>query len=338
MRIADTRIEHTTDVYENRLVKAFWDQVARQLLRLRNVVAEGAHGNLLADIDELRRELNRARRQAPFLDHVSNLEHAPTQVTMILARRPAYRAALEGLLALHKRAIVRLDEPAFDAPLENLPHLYQIWGTLQVLLALQVVAAAKGYRLKEHRLVRRSVGEFFVRVLPDNKPALTLAHPITGAIVNLIPERRYPSAQQASLHSVSYTQRPDISVELQVPDQPTRVYLFDPKYKLWSEALTAPGGGKIVDLGSNTGYEEVLPFDEHEASGRPTKVDIDKMHTYRDSIRDQEGSRVVEYAAILYPGPTESFSPSSGIEALQAQPLQSAPLQEHLQQLFTAFL
>jgi PD-(D/E)XK nuclease superfamily len=33
------------------------------------------------------------------------------------------------------------------------------------------------------------------------------------------------------------------------------------------------------------------------------KVDIDKMHAYRDAIRDQSGTRVVRYAATLYPGP-----------------------------------
>jgi hypothetical protein len=39
------------------------------------------------------------------------------------------------------------------------------------------------------------------------------------------------------------------------------------------------------------------PFDE----GKPKKVDIDKMHAYRDAIRDADDYRVVRFAGILYP-------------------------------------
>ena len=41
------------------------------------------------------------------------------------------------------------------------------------------------------------------------------------------------------------------------------------------------------------------------------------MHAYRDAIQS-EGGRVVQYAAILYPGPTERYDP--GLEALSVQP------------------
>ena len=54
--------------------------------------------------------------------------------------------------------------------------------------------------------------------------------------------------------------------------------LFDPKYKLDSETNGEPGDGK------------------------PKKVDIDKMHAYRDAIRLADGDRVIRYAATNYPG------------------------------------
>ena len=58
-------------------------------------------------------------------------------------------------------------------------------------------------------------------------------------------------------------------------------------------------------MGSRTGSQSVgdrqladgLPGD-----GRPKKVDIDKMHAYRDAIRGTDGERVVKFAGILYPG------------------------------------
>jgi hypothetical protein len=46
------------------------------------------------------------------------------------------------------------------------------------------------------------------------------------------------------------------------------------------------------------------------------------MHAYRDAIRDNTVRRVVRYAAILYPGPTASYT--AGLEAVQADPNASA--------------
>ena len=48
----------------------------------------------------------------------------------------------------------------------------------------------------------------------------------------------------------------------------------------------------------------------------PKKTDIDKMHAYRDAILGEDGKRAVEYAAILYPGPSQHFG--GNIAALRA--------------------
>ena len=73
-----------------------------------------------------------------------------------------------------------------------------------------------------------------------------------------------------------------------------RLFVFDPKYKLDSEG-----------------------HDEESLTGRPHKTDIDKMHAYRDAIRGEGGKRVIEYAAILYPGP-RSLSEDSFLETKTA--------------------
>jgi hypothetical protein len=99
------------------------------------------------------------------------------------------------------------------------------------------------------------------------------------------------------------------AVEIQQPKSPPRLYLFDPKYKLKGELLE----GESPD-------------------GRPKKVDIDKMHAYRDAIRDQEDVRAVRHAAILYPGPSISYA--EGIEALHAYPGSITILEERLKELF----
>ncbi len=79
----------------------------------------------------------------------------PTRLTMLRLKRPAYRAALEGFLEFHRSVSVRLEEPALEAPLENLPRLYQVWGTLEVIAALLGVAVELGYLIEEQRLVTR---------------------------------------------------------------------------------------------------------------------------------------------------------------------------------------
>jgi len=53
-------------------------------------------------------------------------------------------------------------------------------------------------------------------------------------------------------------------------------------------------------------------------SGEPRKLDLDKMHAYRDAIRGEGDQRVVQYAAILYPGRTRRFS--AGMEAIGIRP------------------
>ena len=164
-----------------------------------------------------------------------------------------------------------------------------------VIDALLAAGETAGYKLVRERLVGREGGGAFVRVLPDGGPAVVLMHPTSGTEVRLVPERSYPAGPGSGLRSITYTQRPDIAIEIRIPGERTTVLLFDPKYKLDGELLEAA-----------------------VSDGKPKKVDIDKMHAYRDAIRDDAGDRVVVYAAILYPGPAQEFR--GGIEALSAHP------------------
>ena len=300
-RVLDTRVEHTADVYENQLLKTYQIQVDRRLRRLRRAL--GAQPALQAATHALQTQMEVAYRQAPFLAAVSCPAHVPTQLTMVLQRRPEYRAVLEGYLELHRNPTIRLEEPALDAPFENLPSLYQTWGTLQVVAALLAAATEAGYTLQEQRLAGRDTDGIFVRLLPDGKAILTFVHPATGTTIRLIPERTYKTT--GSLRSLSFSQRPDISVEIIPPSGPSRVILFDPKYKLDS--------------------------DGQESTSSPLKADIDKMHTYRDAIRDEWGGRVVHSAHILYPGQTVLYGAEVG--AIGANPQEGALLRAQLQHL-----
>ena len=127
------------------------------------------------------------------------------------------------------------------------------------------------YRLVAQRLAARDSSGVFLRLLPDGRAAVELLHEGTGTRVKLVPERTYGTG--GALRSISYQQRPDVAVEVTAPAEPTRIYLFDPKYKLDGEPVNGDG-----------------------SDGKPRKGDIDKMHAYRDAIRDPAGERVVRSA------------------------------------------
>jgi predicted component of viral defense system (DUF524 family) len=189
---------------------------------------------------------------------------------------------------------VRLETPALDAPLENLPSLYETWGTLQVIKSFADVASDLGFEVEE-RIFRRDASGLFLRVLGSGRAAIIARSRSSGVSAKLIPQRSYHQHGKP-LRSASYEQRPDIAIEIERAGSAPRVLIFDPKYKLESEELE----GVVTD-------------------GRPKKVDIDKMHAYRDAIRDQADDRAVEFAAILYPGASsETFG--SGLEAIAARP------------------
>ena len=299
--VPERPVVHVTDTYENRLVEAFYRQVNLRLRLLLAALQQRRYLSLAEEAAEVLGRLDVARRVASFLDDVSDLAEAPGRVTMVLLKRPEYRAALEGFLEFRRRALVRISEPSIDAPLENLPFLYETWGVLEVIAVLLDLAADLGYQVRLQRICSRRAGHLWIQVLRDGQAALVLSHPQLDRTIAMIPQRSYsPGAE--NLHSVSFLQRPDIAVEITENDR-TDVYVFDPKYKLESE-------------------EE----DVEDASGRPKKIDIDAMHSYRDAIRGKAGERVVRYAAILYPGPATLYTP--GLAALNADPRDSQSLKE----------
>jgi hypothetical protein len=200
-----------------------------------------------------------------------------------------------------------LDDPALEAPLEGLPVLYEKWGTLVAIQAVLELGDELGYVVTRHRLFRHGHLGAWIEILPDGRPALELHHPDHGTKVSIVPQRTY-SPNGSPLRSLSFQQKPDLTIEVEGPDGVRDLYLLDPKYRLDSEGPAAPSG-----------------------DGKPKKADIDKMHAYRDAIRDAEGRRAVRLAAILYPGESKRFD--GGLAALSAIPGAERTLKEEIKTL-----
>lgn len=291
--VPERPVAHSPDIYENRLLKSFHEQIdVRLRIVIKTLKRRNSREAVIREVEGLLARLVSARRQAAFLDEVAPLSEPPSRVSMLLLRQAEYRATMQALIEFRRRSLVLLDEPAVDAPLENLPFLYQSWGVLEILSVVLDLAADLDYEVLSQRLAVKAQGELWVRLLRDGEPVAELAHPASDTVVRLTPQRRY-AARRSALRSVSFEQIPDVAVEIE-RDGEVVVFVFDPKYKLYG------------DDGSEA------------SSSRPKKEDVDAMHAYRDAIRGAAGKRVVQHAALLYPGLTRHYG--TGISALQAQP------------------
>lgn len=289
--VPERPVELSVDVYENRLLRTFHEQVDVRLRTVVQALKNRGDDRGTREALTLSARLRHARRLASFLDQVAPLSEPPSRVSMLLLRQPEYRAAMEGFIEFRRSAVVHLREPAIDAPLENLPFLYQCWGLLEVLSVVLDAAVDRGYRVVSERLAMRSEGELWIRLLTDGEPVAELSHPESGGRIRIVPQRRY-KVRQGDLRSISFEQIPDISIEF-IRDKEIALYIFDPKYKLRGD-------------------------DGADPVSRPKKEDVDAMHAYRDAIRAADGERVVRHAALLYPGSSRHFG--AGLSALQAQP------------------
>jgi hypothetical protein len=291
LTLDDRRVVVSYDTAENRLVRGVCDLVRRRLGRLQSVGSRlGAEAQ-----DELAALLDRharAQRPAAFLAEVSAQRQPPVQPSMVMMRDSRYRAVHAIWRELTRQLLVTFDEPGLEAPLDNVPRLYERWAALVAVEALLAAAAEAGWQVVEQRLVERRPDGIYARLLRDGAPVLRLRDPVTQATARLVPQRSFhPDA--GALRSTSLTQRPDLTLEVRDANGGMRLLVLDPKYKL---------DGEIGD----------------EASVTPKKTDIDKMHAYRDAIVDaRDGRRVVAFAATIYPGPDVAYDT---VAALQGRP------------------
>jgi hypothetical protein len=306
--VLDTSVRASFDVYENRLLRCFVDAVTGRLRMLS--IHHQRQVRQLAD--ELLSEVETIVRRCAFLGEVRDSRGVPTRLTTVLQHRPEYRAAFSAYKAFIESVRVELHQEERSSPLQNLPYLYELWASLSVIAALLSVATDLGFKVLRQQVVLRHPTGLWVRGLSSGTTALELKHPASGTRVQVVPQLAYTRCSKP-FHSVSFDQIPDVSIQVDSPSGKTRVYLFDPKYKL----VTEETAGMIID-------------------GTPKKADIDKMHAYRDAIRFNDGSPAVEYAAILYPGSTFTYGDS--LEAIGANPDNPDGLRRALENRFRIWL
>lgn len=301
-------VESTFDTHENRMVKTYTNAVLRRIKVLARTLPPELYTPELELLGALYTDLISAYRRAEFLRPVAVLTHGITKPTMVLLKNPSYKAAWSGYLNFFRALTVELDDPALDSPLNKLDYLYQRWAVLIVIDAVMDVCEQRGFRAARTQLLTvDDTGLFFTALAPGVEIA-RLTHSSNNIQVSVRPERTY-SQNADHFKSLSFNQIPDLAIEI-TGSTLSQIVLFDPKYKI----------EQSKDL----------------SAGRPRKEDIDKMHAYRDAIRDRNGNRVVQFAGIIYPGPDHSFR--DDIFALCGMPGDSHRLRNAVRQIISTAL
>ncbi len=334
--IEDRRPDLHPDVHENRVMRLVHDMLAARLASLlRNFEAQGLSGRAATDplralaeeARRLRRELARARAAVPFLDRVGRLKILPPRVTAALMKLAPYKSALDILKALNQHLIFSLYKDNLECFLDNTPALYQKWCSLLVMNSVleTLIELKRDFERSdpESKIQIKSIyAQFkkngpmlFMDLLSKDNNILTikLVYKKIAREILLTLERNFIGASSSNAHapegpgptyrSLSFDKRPDICLEIKTQHESSsdqesvKLLLFDPKYKKYSR--TRPESGS------------------EEPRADCPRNDIDKMHTYRDSIvyvHSPDGPRqCVDFAAILHPSDFPGEAPA-GVE------------------------
>jgi hypothetical protein len=304
----DVTFEQSYEAYENRLVKGYLlalrSRLSRLQTQLRSIMAPPA---MAADVEALANELHLATMRATFLREVRH-PSSSIRVTMVLLKNPAYRAVLEGYLALNEQSSVTLVEPAINTPLNSFPYLYQRWVGLKVLSSLLQVCTEFGYRIVSHHWVKNSGRNINIQVQNDARPAVQLACPRTGRLVTLVPWSTKGAADRNGKEPPM-----GVAVFFETQGRPSSVLIFNPKY--WVSSKTAKvkldKKGRAEAAERNEAPQMVTVIE-------PLKEDVDELVRFKKQAKVAAGASEIVYGALLYAGPRKQLAPD--VEALPAHP------------------
>jgi len=307
----EERKRHTVDTNENRFVKHFLQSVQRRLKGLATALRGKGGGYLNPDIetylDAMERKIGMFLSD-PLWTDVGAMHFIPAG-SQILQRREGYRQlfCLYSLLQLATHC--RFDEDDFKNLLEtkDTPTLFEYWSFFVVkdildkinkILSCKTVVSTDPL---EQKIIQGICIEY------EGGISLWFNRTSPGSPGFMSSE--YPG-KIAPNESYSHTLRPDIVIS-----RGDNMLIFDAKFK-----------GQRGDF-YGEGEDGTISTWKDE--------DIDKMHTYREAIRNVSG------AYILYPGEEARVYPAhnaagryQGVGALPLKPVDSArPARRHLEDI-----
>lgn len=299
--VTEDRVE-TCDVDENRFVKYVLGAFADFLREIAEKDASNEH--LTREAKALGERLDRALAE-PFFRHVSQLTRLPLGSTA-LQRREGYREILNAWTIWDAAAKLawKNGEQVYAAGKKNVAALYEYWCYFKLLDVVQ-----KLFHVSEEEIAKD--------LIVSNDQGLTLSlkegkrSPLHGTFEVPGSQGRYRRLAIDFSYNETFNRRgggswtlpmrPDYTIAFRPEgmglqaavenDLVTYVH-FDAKYKfdeIESEL-------REIETGVTDGTEDETPQQRNERDVK--RVDILKMHAYRDAIRRTGG------AYVLYPGNT----------------------------------
>ena len=307
----EERKHHSVDTNENRFMKHFLQSVQHHLRGLAKALERKGDGYLNPDIDISLGKMERGLSLCltdPFWSDVGGLRYIPVG-SQVLQRRDGYRQMfrLYSLLQLATHCLFNDDDFQNLLETKDTPTLFEYWSFFVVKDVLD----------KTNKIL--SCKTFVSTDLLEQKIIQDICIDYEGGI-SLWFNRKSPGStgfmpseyKQDIVPNESYSHnlRPDIVIS-----KGKNMLIFDAKFKGQRGGFYGEG--------------------DDGAIGRWKDEDIDKMHTYREAIRNVSG------AYILYPGEEamvytahNSTGFYQGVGALPLKPDDSAhPMRRHLEDI-----
>lgn len=310
-QLYDQTVERSYETYENRLVKAYVQALQSQLLRLlARLEEEQVSPTAAKNIQDLFADFHLTCSRTAFLKQVRLPFVSAGRITMVLLKKPSYRAVLEDYLALYKQTPIRLEEPKINDSINEFPYLYQLWANLKVVKVLLQVGKDLGYRCINHNWVKSDDKGIYFEPMKDYSTAIDLSSPKTGKMVKLIPWTPETGQKETNY---GHDLPPALTICVYATGKPPVVLVFDPKYKVAASQDTSTASQTLsaeiqADRDEAANLSSILPMPEH----------LDELRCAMKAVKTPAGVREIQYAAILYPGLSRQIAP--GLEAISARP------------------
>jgi hypothetical protein len=278
-KVVSPKTEISYDVFENRLLKRFLLMLIELLSLYSKIVEQQLQGKKSveteseADVQSLQEILSKAnqlkRRVSPLLNYsfLQNVGLAMelVQMTPTLEREVNYRRFYQLYQDFLWSPYFQTSD-VFKLGIKDLPTIYEYWCALFVCESVLGLIKRNWTLTMQNILTTHRLGyEFDIR---KRGPLFIMQQDSKSIAVY------FQMAFTLETHpysSFTHLQRPDITIEVKTDDS-RQLMIFDPKYR----------------------YS--LQFGEDPESA------VNKMHVYKDSIRDLDGNRAVSKAFVLYPG------------------------------------
>jgi predicted component of viral defense system (DUF524 family) len=284
----------TLDTPENRYIKAFLGELSNICYWLDSILGKEKKWASQREVGQWENVVDEWLSW-PLWKEVGELSYVPSN-SQVLQRRSGYREILEadirlqyGLQLPWERGLEIADiigdiRPVFE--------LYEYWCYFALRTALKFVCGTESLSLGDFYIVKENRLHINLKRGRSSKLNFTYTESAGSIQVSLFYNRKFHKGQLDTEYgdgSYSTEFRPDFSILIE--NRGRRHWLhFDAKYRLnmteWQRQMSEPS---IKDL------EQDLTADTEDGE-LYNKVDLHKMHTYRDAILGSRG------AYVLFPG------------------------------------